>query len=72
MYKKLEELKKDIKLNSEGKEKMIKTNLADFEGWNPKVRLFSLVQLKPGEEAEYHTHIGESETFYIPVCFDTE
>ena len=74
MYKKLSELKTQTKLNSEGKEKMLKTNLADFEGWNPKARLFSLVQVKPGEEVEFHTHIGESETFFIlsgkGVCND--
>lgn len=65
MYKKIEELKTVAKLNSQGKEKMLKTNLADFEEWNPKVRLFSLVQVKPGEEVEYHMHVGESETFFI-------
>lgn len=65
MYKEIKELKTEMKLNKEGKEKMLKTNLRDFEEWNPKVRLFSLVQVKPGEEVEYHTHDGESETFYI-------
>ncbi len=65
MYKKIEQLKTDIKLNNEGKEKMFKTNLADFDGWNSRVRLYSLVQLKPGEEVEYHMHVGESESFYI-------
>ena len=65
MYKKMEELITQTKLNNEGKEKMLKTNLADFEGWDPKVRLYSLVQVKPGEEVEYHMHIGESETFFI-------
>ena len=65
MYKKIKQLKTQAKLNSEGKEKMFKTNLADFEGWNPKARLFSLVQVNPGEEVEYHMHVGESETFYI-------
>lgn len=65
MYKKVEQLKTQTKLNSAGKEKMLKTNLADFDGWNPKVRLYSLVQVKPGEEVEYHMHVGESETFFI-------
>ncbi len=65
MYKKIEQLKTVAKLNNQGKEKMLKTNLADFEEWNPKVRLFSLVQVKPGEEVEYHMHVGESETFFI-------
>lgn len=65
MYKKIEQLKTVTKLNNEGKEKMFKTNLADFDAWDPKIRLFSLVQVKPGEEVEYHMHIGESETFFI-------
>ena len=65
MYKRIEELKTQTKLNNEGLEKMLKTNLADFDAWDPKVRLFSLVQVKPGEEVEYHMHMGESETFFI-------
>ena len=65
MYKKIEELKTAVKLNNIGKEKMLKTNLADFEGWNPKARLFSLIQVKPGEEVDYHMHMGESETFFF-------
>lgn len=65
MYKRIEELKTQTKLNSEGKEKMLKTNLADFDGWDPKVRLFSLIEVKHGEEVDFHTHIGESETFFI-------
>ena len=65
MYKKIEELKTQTKYNSDGTEKMFKTNLADFEGFNPKVRLYSLIHLKPGEEVEYHEHTGESETFFF-------
>ena len=65
MYKLIEQLKTTTKLNSEGKEKMFKTNLADFEGWDPRIRLFSLIQVKPGEEVDYHMHVGESETFFI-------
>ena len=65
MYKKIEELKTQIKLNNEGKEKMLKTNLADFDAWDPKVRLFSFIRVQPGEEVEYHTHTGEGETFFF-------
>lgn len=65
MYKKIEQLVTETKLNNKGLEKMFKTNLADFDGWDKKVRLFSLVQVKPGEEVEYHMHAGESETFFI-------
>lgn len=65
MYKKIEELKTQTKLNALGKEKMFKTNLADFEKWDPKVRLYSLIQLKPGEEVDYHMHVGEAESFFF-------
>ena len=65
MYKKIEELKTTTKLNNMGKEKMFKTNLADFDAFDPRVRLFSLIQVKPGEEVEYHMHVGEIETFFI-------
>ena len=65
MYKKIEQLNIQTKLNNEGKEKMFKTDLRDFDAWDPKVRLFSLVQVKPGEAVEYHMHKGESETFFI-------
>lgn len=65
MYKEINQLKTDTKLNSLGKEKMSKTNLADFEGWDPRIRLYSLIQLKPGEEVDYHMHMGESETFFF-------
>lgn len=65
MYKKIDQLKTETKLNNQGKEKMFKTSLADFDAWDPKVRLYSLVQVKPGEEVDYHMHIGESETFFI-------
>ncbi len=65
MYKKMEQLKTETKLNDAGKERMFKTNLADFDAWDPRVRLFSLIRLKPGEEVQYHTHVEESETFFF-------
>ncbi len=65
MYKTKEELKTVTKLNNIGKEKMLMTDLADFDASNPKIKLFSLIQLKPGEEVEFHMHIGESETYFI-------
>ena len=65
MYKELHQLKTEAKLGSAGQEKMFKTNLADFEKWNKRIRLFSLVQVKPGEEVDYHMHVGECESFFI-------
>ncbi len=65
MYKKIEELKTDIKLNNLGKEKMYMTDLADFDVTDERIRLFSLVQVKPGEEVDYHMHVGECEYYFI-------
>ena len=65
MYKEMKQLKTETKFNGDGKEKMFKTNLADLDIKDPGIRLFSLVQVKPGEEVEYHTHTGESESFFI-------
>lgn len=65
MYKQIKELKTEPVLNSIGKEKMIKTNLADFDWCNPKLRLYSMIQVKPGEEIEYHMHMGESEWYFF-------
>ena len=74
MYKRIEELKTVTKYNNAGGEKMFKTNLADFDAMDPRVRLYSLIQVKPGEEVEYHVHTGESETFFFlsgkGVCND--
>lgn len=65
MYKEIKQLTTETKLNNQGKEKMLMTNLADFDVSDPRIRLFSMVQVKPGEEVEYHMHIGESETYFI-------
>lgn len=65
MYKKIEQCNTDIKYNSSGKEKMYMTNLADFDVTDPRIRLFSLVQVKPGEEVDYHVHAGECEHYFI-------
>ena len=65
MYKEIKQLKTETKFNNLGKEKMFKTNLSDFDAWDPRIRLYSLIQVKPGEEVDYHMHIGESETFFI-------
>lgn len=65
MYKELNQLKTETKTNNEGKEKMFITNLADFDVSNPKIKIYAMVQLKPGEEVQYHMHVGESETYFI-------
>lgn len=65
MYKEIKHMKTETKFNNEGKERMFMTNLADFDISDPRIRLFSMVQVKPGQEVEYHMHIGESETYII-------
>ena len=40
-------------------------SLRGFEGFNPKVRMFSLVDLEPGQEVGFHTHTGENETYFF-------
>jgi mannose-6-phosphate isomerase-like protein (cupin superfamily) len=65
MYKEIKQLTTETKFNNEGKENMYMTNLADFDASDPRIRLFSLVQVKPGEEVQYHMHIGESEHYFI-------
>jgi mannose-6-phosphate isomerase-like protein (cupin superfamily) len=65
MYKVITQLKTETKFNNEGKGKMFMTDLADFDASDPRIRLFSLVQVKPGEEVQYHMHIGESEHYFI-------
>lgn len=65
MYKLIEQLKTETKLNNEGKEQMLMTDLADFDASDPRIRLFSMIQLKPGQEVQYHMHIGESEHYFI-------
>ncbi len=60
-----EDLKISTENNKHGEIKMYLSNLADFEGKNPKLRTFALAELKPGEEVEYHVHKGECESYYI-------
>lgn len=60
-----DDLKITTESNSSGEIKLYLSNLADFEGKNPKLRTFALAELKPGEEVEFHIHEGESESYYI-------
>lgn len=65
MVKTIKQLTAETKLNNTGRENMIMTDLSDFDMSNPKIRLFSFIQLKPGEEVQYHMHIGETENYFI-------
>ena len=65
MIKTKEELKVVTENNKQGDISLYLTDLSDFEGKNEKLRMFSLAQLKPGEEVEFHIHEGEFESYYI-------
>lgn len=65
MYQYRQEQKTKKEQNAQGVDKLFLNNLTDFSGKNSKLRTFALAQLKPGEEVEYHVHIGECEYYYI-------
>ena len=48
-----------------GNIKLYLSNLAGFEGKNPKLRTFALAEFEPGKEVEFHVHEGECEQYYI-------
>lgn len=59
------ELKKVTEENIKGEVKLTLSGLADFNIRNEKLRMFSLAELKPGEEVEFHIHENECEYYYI-------
>ncbi len=65
MIIKKEDIVKNERKNDLGKTALFMSDLAPFEGKNEKVRMFGFAELLPGEEIKYHTHEGESETYYI-------
>ena len=65
MIKTKEQIKITTEENPKGEVKMFLNHLKDFEGWSEKVRMFAMVELKVGEEVEYHIHENEFESYYI-------
>ena len=59
------ELKKVTEENIKGEVKLTLSGLADFNIRNEKLGMFSLAELKPGEEVEFHVHENECEYYYI-------
>lgn len=61
--------KNQLKITSEcspdGIETLFLSNLKDFPGINEKLRMFSLAELEPGGEVEFHIHENEFESYYI-------
>lgn len=51
--------------NSAGEEKLFLSDLRNFPDINPKIHMYALAELKPGEEVEFHTHTDECEIYYI-------
>lgn len=65
MIKTRKELIVNKEYNEKGEEKMYLSDLSDFAGKNPKLKMFSEVRLKAGEEVAFHVHEGEFESYYI-------
>ncbi len=59
------ELKITTECSPEGVETLFLSNLKDFPGINEKLRMFSLAELEPDGEVEFHIHENEFESYYI-------
>lgn len=60
-----ENVVKNERKNDAGEISLLISDLAGFDGKNEKIRMFGHAELLPGQEIKYHTHEGESETYYI-------
>lgn len=65
MIKRANEVSLDTERNDKGVVKMSLSRLRDFEGINPKIKMFSHVKLDEGEKVPFHMHVGECELYYI-------
>ena len=65
MISKLENLPVKQRRGENGETSLVLTDLADFPGRSPKLKMFSRVQLLPGQKLAYHEHHGESEQYFI-------
>lgn len=65
MYQYQDQQAVKVEQNAQGVDKMRLNILCGFDGKNPKLRNFAMVQLKPGEEVGFHVHKGECEYYYI-------
>ena len=65
MIKTKEQIIVKTEQNPKGETMMYLADLRDFEGNNPRLRMYSHVKLSPNETVEFHIHEGESEYYYI-------
>ncbi len=65
MIKTYAELPKKQETNPDGSLMLTHNFLNAFEGVNPKARLFSVVEVEPGQAVPFHVHNGENETYYF-------
>ena len=65
MVKTYAELPKKQEFNPDGTLMLTHNFLNKFEGANPKNRLFSVVEVEPGQAVPFHVHNGENETYYF-------
>ena len=64
MINKREELIEEIETNN-GRKVFSQFLLNQFDGVNKKLKQFSVVEVNPNEEIEYHVHEGDSDFYYI-------
>ena len=65
MIKSRSEQTKTYEYNADGKEAFALFNLKEFPGINEKIKQFSYVEIKPGEEVPFHEHHGNAENYYV-------
>ena len=65
MIKRRDEQTKTYEYNSAEKEAFSLYNLKEFDGINEKIKQFSYVEIKVGEEVPFHEHHGNAENYYI-------
>lgn len=65
MVQQFNELPKKAETAEDGSLVLTHNSLCGFDGTNPKVRMFSLVELESGKEVPFHTHTGENETYFF-------
>ncbi len=65
MVKQASEIGVHPKYNADGSLQMTQFDFTCFEGWNPKVRMFAIVEIEPGKEVEFHMHHQENEIYHF-------
>lgn len=65
MIKKRSEQTETFENNAKGEKAFTLFNLKEFDGISEKLGQFSYVEIEKGEEVPFHTHTGDSDSYYI-------